>query len=344
VPKGVMLTHTNIVRSTVNMTEFMQGTSSDVFLIAAPIYHIFGMLVNLFCAILSEAKFVLMDVYKPDEALALIEQEKVTVHHGVATMYILELNHPDLEKYDLSSLRIGITGGAPCSPETAMAVIEKMNMEFCIGYGISEANSLTNTPVGNRDPEVFKTLGTPLKGVEIKIVDDQRNELPADTVGEIAIRSHGVMKGYLNNPEETRKVLDDEGWFYTGDLGKLDTKGYLHFVGRKKEMILRGGFNVYPIEVEGCLLKNPHVVNAAVFGIPDPVHGEQVCAAVKLKEDSSVTEDELKAYLKTYLAPYKVPSKYIFVDDFPMTPSGKIQKTKLQEQVIAEMEKEKTGG
>lgn len=339
VPKGVMLSHTNIVRSTINMTEFMQGRSSDVFLIAAPIYHIFGMLVNLFAAILSEAKFVLMDAFKPGEALALIEQEKVTVHHGVATMYILELNHPDFDKYDLSSLRIGITGGAPCSPETAMAVIEKMGMDFCIGYGISEANSLTNTPVGNRDPEVFKTLGTPLKGVEIRIVDDERNPLPANEVGEIAVRSHGVMKGYLNNPEETRKVLDEEGWFYTGDLGKLDDNGNLHFVGRKKEMIIRGGFNVYPIEVENCLLKHPSVVNAAVFGIPDPVHGEQVCAAIKLKEGSNINEEDLKTYLKQYLTPYKVPAKYFFVEDFPMTPSGKIQKQKLQEQFSAQSER-----
>lgn len=339
VPKGVMLTHSNVINSSINITEFLRCTSDDVFLVAAPIYHIFGMLVNLFPAIHSQAKMVLMDRFTPQDALALIEQEKVTVHNGVPTMYIMELNHPDLEKYDLSSLRIGMSGGAPCSPETFKAIKEKLKMEFSIGYGISEAGSLTNTPLGVDDEEVYKTLGQPLKGVEVKIVDDQRREVALGVVGEIAVRSHGVMKGYLNNPEQTRQVLDDEGWFYTGDLGKMDARGYLHFVGRKKEMIIRGGFNIYPLEVEECLLKHPAVVYAAVFGIPDQVKGEQVCAAIKLKDGASISEEEVREYLKQYIAPYKVPSIIVFVDELPLTPSGKIQKTKLQKQMFSHIRK-----
>lgn len=337
VPKGVMLTHSNITQSTINIARFLRCTPEDVFLIAAPIYHIFGMLVNLFAAIYSQAKMVLLDTFTPQDALALIEKERVTVHNGVPTMYIMELNHPDLEKYDLSSLRVGMAGGAPCSPETVKAIKEKLKMQFSIGYGISEAGSLTNTPLDSEDEEVYKTLGKPLEGVEIKIVDDERREVAVNVVGEIAVRSHGVMKGYLNNPEQTRQVLDEEGWFYTGDLGKIDERGYLHFVGRKKEMIIRGGFNVYPLEVEECLLKHPSVLNAAVFGIPDEVKGEQVCAAIKLKNGASLNEEEIKGYLKQYIAPYKVPGVVLFVDELPLTPSGKIQKTKLKEQVLAQL-------
>lgn len=344
VPKGVMLTNSNVTKSSINIARFLRCTPEDVFLIAAPIYHIFGMLVNLFASIYSQAKLVLLDRFTPETALQLIEQERVTVHNGVPTMYIMELNHPDLEKYDLSSLRIGMSGGAPCSPETFKAIKEKLKMQFSIGYGISEAGSLTNTPLDEEDEEVYNTLGKPLEGVEVKIVDDQRREVGPDVVGEIAVRSHGVMKGYLNNPEQTRQVLDEEGWFYTGDLGKIDAKGYLHFVGRKKEMIIRGGFNIYPLEVEECLLKHPAVVNAAVFGIPDPVKGEQVCAAIKLKDGATLTEEDVKHYLKQYIAPYKVPGVVVFVDELPLTPSGKIQKTKLQEQFMAQLEKEETGG
>jgi fatty-acyl-CoA synthase/long-chain acyl-CoA synthetase len=334
-PKGVMVTQKGITLSGINIAKDLRCTSDDVFLLPAPLYHIFGMACNLFCSIYSEGRLVLMDVYKARDALQIIQDEKVTVHNAVPTMFVLELNVPDFDSFDLSSLRIGMAGGAPNTLETIKAVRSRMNMEFLNGYGISEAGSVAATPLGAAEDEIIASLGKPHSGVEVRIVDENRQPVPPETVGEIAVRGVGVMKGYYKMPEATAKVKDAEGWFYTGDLGKIDNRGNLHFVGRQKEMIIRGGYNIYPLEIEAVLLKHPKVMNAAVVGVPDPVMGENAVAFIIPRDPSNLTEEELVEYLKPLLADYKVPRKYVFVNEFPMTPSGKIQKVKLAASLTA---------
>lgn len=333
-PKGAMLTHRGVVWSGISVGEGIKSSSEDVYLIPAPLFHIFGMGVNLFAAISTQSKMVLMDVYKPKEALELIQQEKITVHHAVPTMYILELNHPDFALYDLSSLRIGVVGGASCPAETIKAIREKMGMNICNSYGMTEIGSLTSTGYQDTEKNIVETIGKALPGAEVKIVNNRRETVPFGEVGEIACRSFGVMKGYYNNPEQTSSVLDHDGWFYTGDLGIMDQDGYIQFVGRQKEMIIRGGYNVYPGEIEEILYRHPKVLQAAVIGLPDSVLGEIACAVIKLKEDEVSSNEEITSYVKQHLAEFKVPNQVVFSENLPLTASGKIQKAKLKEELL----------
>jgi len=334
-PKGAMLTHRNIVSAGVTVGEVMHCHGEDVFLIAAPIFHVFGMCPNLISAVAAQAKMVLMDKYHPRKALEWIQAEKVTVHNAVPTMYIKEVNEPDVTKFDLSSLRVGMTGGAACPAETLKAVKEIMKMRVSTGYGLTEAPSLMNTLYDDEDRHILETVGKALPGTEIRIVNEKRETLPPGEVGEIACKGPTVMKGYYKDPEQTAKALDEDGWFYTGDLGTMDENGYIRFVGRIKEVIIRGGYNIYPREIEELLYRHPKVLEAAVIGVPDQVLGEKVCAVIRLKEGMASSKEEILSYLEPLLARYKLPEMVEFVDAFPMTGSGKIQKHRLKD-IMAE--------
>ena len=339
VPKGVMMTHRCVVQSGVTLSNGLRCTSQDVFIVPAPVFHIFGMVCNVFAAVANEAKLVLQEKYKPQDTLQLIEQEKVTIHQGVPTMFIKELNTANFSSYNLSTLRTGMVGAAPCPPNTIKDIKEKMGLNLLISFGITEAGTVTLTEYDEADQNVYETVGKAIDGVELKIVNDEREKLPPGEIGEIACRGFGVMRGYYKLPEQTTQVLDDDGWFYTGDLGTLDDNGYLRFVGRKKEMIIRGGYNIYPQELEEALAQHPKVMESAVIGLPDEVLGEIVCAVIKLKEGESATAEELKDYLKSTVAIYKVPAEIIFTDQFPATSSGKIQKSRLREFIMQDVKK-----
>lgn len=330
-PKGAMLTHSNLVQNAVMSGKPMECSPQDVFLLAVPVFHVFGMSATILIAVAYRGKLVMMDVYKARKALELIQSERITVHHGVPTMFILELNHPEFEQFDLTSLRTGIIAAAPCPVEIVRAIRTKMGCNICVSYGMTETSpSLTFTNLDDDDVDKAETVGRALPGVELKLVDEKRQEVGINMVGEIAARSFGVTKGYYGKPEETAQVLTPDGWFYTGDLGTIDERGFVRIVGRKKEMVIRGGYNIYPREVEEVLYTHPAVMEVAVVGLPDPVLGERTCACIKLKAGYSVTIEEIKEFCLSCLADYKVPDRVEFMDEFPTTASGKIRKIDLK--------------
>lgn len=334
-PKGVMVTHRAVVQSAQTIGRELLCTQDDVFIISAPLFHIFGMAINMLCAIAVGARIILQEKFHPRETLGLIAKEKVTIQQGVPTMFIKELELEDFGHYDLSTLRAGLVGAAPIPAKKVKEIRERMGINLCQSFGITETVSVTMTSCDDTEQNITETLGRAIPGVTLKIVDENRALLPPGEVGEIAVKGFGVMKGYYNMPEQTEQVLDKENWFYTGDLGTLDNEGYLRFVGRKKEMIIRGGLNVYPQEIEAVLMKHPKVIEAAVVGLPDKVLGEVVCAVIRLKNGEVSSEEEIKSYLKERMAIYKIPAKVIFTDEFPVTASGKIQKLKLRDQVAS---------
>jgi fatty-acyl-CoA synthase len=251
-------------------------------------------------------------------------------------MFILELNHPNFRKYNTSTLRTGIVTGAPCPVELVKRIRNEMNCNICVSYGATETSGCL-TFTGFDAPDILRaeTVGQPVEGIEIKIVDNERRTLPIGEPGELACRTQGLMKGYVGSPEVTAEVIDSEGWFYTGDLATMDEQGYVRIVGRKKEMIIRGGFKIYPREVEEVLCTHPAVQMAAVVGLPDPILGEINCACIKLNEGFQVTDDEIIEFCKDKMIYYKLPNRVMFREDFPMTASGKIKKVALREALIS---------
>lgn len=330
-PKGAMLTHSNVVNTAIITAEEMKCTEDDVFFVAVPVFHVFGLVPSILSTVASGARMVLMEVYKPLAALELIQSEGITVKHGVPTMFILELNNKDFSKYDLSSLRTGIIAAAPCPVEVVKRIRKEMGCDVVVCYGLSETSpTLTMTSFDDDDTIRAETVGKALPGAEVKIVNNYKENVPLGEVGEVACRSFGVMKGYFNMPEKTAEALDEEGWFYTGDMGTLDELGNLRIVGRKKEMIIRGGYNIYPREIEEVLYTHPAVMEVAIVGLPDTVLGEISCACVKLKPNTVVESDALITFVEQHVADYKVPDKLLIMDEFPMTASGKIKKISLQ--------------
>lgn len=334
-PKGAMLTHSNIVKTGVMAAQFLRCTSEDVFLIPVPIFHIFGMVPGMISAIASAARIVLTQQFKAEKVLQVIEEEKVTVHHGVPTMFILELNHPNLENFDLTSLRTGIVAAAPVPSEVVRQVREKLHCEILSSYGMTEASPcLTCCSFDDDDVTRAETVGKAMPGVKLKIIDPVTGEtVPQGVIGEIVAKSPGIMKGYFEMPEKTSEVLSEDGWYRTGDLGTFDEKGNLRIVGRKKDIIIRGGYNIYPREIEELFYMHEDVMEVSIVGLPDTVLGEITCAAIKLKVGARVTEKELKEFIKGKVADFKVPDIIVLVDDLPMTASGKISKLKLQEKL-----------
>lgn len=336
-PKGAMLSHLNMSENARQITEVMQITEKDVFLLAVPFFHCFGCVMGILGAVTWGAAIVPMPVFKADEALRLIEKHRVSVLYGVPTMFVLELEEQRKAKaagrpYDVSSLRTGIMAGAPCPVEVMRGTMEELRCNVCICYGLTEASPvITMTRFEDPIDKRVETVGKPLPGIEVKIVDDAGKTVPLGQTGELACRGYNVMLGYWKNPEATRQVIDEEGWLYSGDLATMDEEGYVRIVGRKKDMYIVGGFNVYPAEVEEVLFTHPGIQNVAVVGVPDPVMGEVGMAFIIPREGHTLDPQEVVDFCARQIAAFKVPRYVVIGEPFPMTASGKVQKFKLAE-------------
>lgn len=337
-PKGVQLTHYNIVNNARMVGDVMGMTENDRLLIQVPLFHCFGCVMSTLNSVYHGSTMVVLDYFEPGPALEAIAKEKCTAVNGVPTMFIAMLNHPDFEKFDMSSLRTGIMAGAPCPVEVMNQVRTKMYCgEVVIAFGQTECSPVM-TMTRRDDPVQLRvsTVGRLLPDIEGKIIDpDTGDELPPNTQGEIVTRSDCIMKGYYKMEEATRNAVDAKGWLHTGDLGEMDENGYFKVTGRIKDMIIRGGENIYPREIEEFLYQHPKVNDVQVVGIPDKKYGEQVLAAIQLKEGEKASGDELVEFCNGRIARHKIPKYWEFVTEYPMTASGKIQKFKLREQFQA---------
>ncbi|MRG86064.1 AMP-binding protein [Salinibacillus xinjiangensis] len=336
-PKGVMLTHYNLTNNGYNIANCMKLTDQDRLCIPVPFFHCFGCVIGTLAAVSVGATMIPVQEFDPEQVLQTVEQEKCTALHGVPTMFLTELNHPNFEKYNLSTLRTGVMAGSNCPIEVMKNVMNKMNMtEITICYGQTESSPVI-TQTRTDDPVELRveTVGRALPNVEVKIVEPGTNrEVPFHEQGELCTRGYLVMKGYYNNPEATKEAIDEDGWLHTGDLGVMDEQGYCRVTGRLKDMIIRGGENIYPREIEEFLYTHPKIMDAQIVGVPDEKYGEEVHAWIILKEGESATPEEIKEYCEGKISRHKIP-KYIFItDEYPMTASGKIQKFKLREQSL----------
>jgi len=333
-PKGVMLTHYNIINNARMVGDVMGMTEKDSLLIQVPLFHCFGCVMSSLNCVVHGSTMVVIENFDPIKALKYVEQEKCTAINGVPTMFIAILSHADFGKYDLSSLRTGIMAGAPCPVETMNQVIEKMHCpEVVIAFGQTECSPVMT--MTRRDDPVdvrVSTVGMLLPGIQGKIIDPETGQdLPAKVQGEIVTKSSCVMKGYYKMPDETKEAIDKDGWLHTGDLGIIDENGNFEVTGRIKEMIIRGGENIYPREIEEFLHKNPKVNDAYVVGIPDKKYGEQLLAIVILNSGEQASAEEFISFCTGKTARHKIPKYWEFVDEVPMTASGKVQKYKIIE-------------
>jgi long-chain acyl-CoA synthetase len=322
-PKGAQLTHGGLRRNAeITARSLVSIGPGDVIMGCLPLFHVFGLTCGLNAALVSGASLTLLPRFTPDAALEVIGRDKVTVFEGVPTMYSAMLNHPAKADADVSSLRVCVSGGAAMPVEVLRGFEAAFGCIILEGYGLSETSPVAsfNHPHAERKPG---SIGTPIEGVEMRVVDANGDDVPAGEVGEIAIRGHNVMKGYWGRPEATAEAIPD-GWFRTGDLARTDEDGYFFIVDRKKEMIIRGGYNVYPREIEEALYEHPAVAEAAVIGIPDSSLGEEVGAAVALKQGFTATPEELRSFVKERVAAYKYPRHVWLVDELPKGPTGKI--------------------
>ncbi len=326
-PKGAELTHANLLRNTEVMQRLASTTEDDVVLGALPLFHSFGQTCGLNLTMYSGGTLTMIPRFDPGKALEIVQRDEVTIFEGVPTMYTAMLHHPDKESFDLGCLRLCISGGSAMPVEVMRGFEEAFGCKVLEGYGLSETSPVAsfNHPDRERKPG---TIGTPVEGVDMKVVDEQGSDVEQGEVGEIVIRGHNVMKGYLNREEETAEAIKD-GWFYSGDMGTIDEDGYFTIVDRKKELIIRGGYNVYPREIEEVLYEHPAVQECAVVGIPDDKMGEEVGAAVVLKDGEEADEDTLREHCKGEVASYKYPRRIWFVDELPKGPTGKILKREI---------------
>ncbi|HLJ03170.1 MAG TPA: long-chain fatty acid--CoA ligase [Solirubrobacteraceae bacterium] len=324
-PKGAELTHSNLAINADVAKQLFSASPDDVILGALPLFHSFGQTCGLNVAVSSGASLALIERFDAGRVLSLIEEHGVTVFEGVPTMYAALLNHPEREQFDVRSLRVCVSGGAALAVELLRGFEEAFGCMILEGYGLSETSPVAcfNHPNRIRKPG---SIGTPVEGVEMRLVGDDRREVAPGEVGEIAIRGHNVMKGYWRRPEATAEAIDEAGWFYSGDLARVDSDGCFYIVDRKKELIIRGGYNVYPREIEEVLYEHPSVREAAVIGIADQDLGEEVGACVALKPGAELTESELREFVKANVAAYKYPRVVWFVDELPKGPTGKILK------------------
>jgi fatty-acyl-CoA synthase len=337
-PKGATLSHHNILNNGYFTTELLRFTDRDRLLIPVPLYHCFGMVMgNLGCVTHGATMIYPSDGFDPVAVLEAAQAERATALYGVPTMFIAELNHPDFARYDLSSLRTGIMAGSPCPVEVMKQVQARMHMhEVAIAYGMTETSPVsTQTRIGAPLAKQVGTVGQVHPHVQIKIVDPQTGQVvPIGERGELCTRGYSVMLGYWDNAEATRTAIDAAGWMHTGDLATMDDEGYLNIVGRIKDMIIRGGENVYPREIEEFLYSHPKIQDVQVIGVPDEKYGEEIMAWVKLREGHRATEDEVRDYCRGKIAHYKIPRYVRFVDAFPMTVTGKIQKFLMREESV----------
>lgn len=336
-PKGVMLTHYNIVNNGKCIGDGMRFGNEDKLLICVPFFHCFGLVLAIMAAITHGTAMVPIDHYSPVPVMRAITEKKCTAIHGVPTMFIAMLEHADFDKYDFSSLRTGIMAGSPCPVEVMNKVVERMNMkEIVIVFGQTEASpGCTMTTTNDSLERRVATVGRAFPGVECKIIDPETGEeQPRGKAGEFCARGYNIMKGYYKMPEATAQAIDENGWLHSGDLCTEDEEGYFKVVGRIKDMIIRGGENIYPKEIEEFLYTLPQISDVQVVGVPSVQYGEEVMAFIVLKQGESLTEEEVKNAVRENMARHKVPKYVSFVEKFPVTASGKIQKFKLREQAI----------
>ncbi|MGD9677022.1 MAG: AMP-binding protein [Vulcanibacillus sp.] len=336
-PKGVMLTHYNILNNGKSIGDNMKLTEKDILLIHVPLFHCFGCVLATMACVTHGTTMVLLDHFNPVKAMQTIQQEKCTGVHGVPTMFIAMLEHEDIKKYNFSSLRTGIMAGSPCPIKTMRQTVEVMGMdEVTIVYGQTEASpGCTMTTTEDSLDLRVSTVGSVLPFIEAKIIDYETGEdLPPNTNGEFVVRGYNLMKGYYKMPEATAQAIDSEGWLHTGDIATMDENGYYKITGRIKDMIIRGGENIYPKEIEECLRTNDLIRDVQVIGVPSQVYGEEIMACIIPKENFEVSEKDIKEFVLERMARHKVPKYVWFMEEFPMTASGKIKKFELKDMAI----------
>ena len=347
-PKGATLTHHNILNNGFFIGETLKYSENDRVCIPVPFYHCFGMVLgNLACTTHGATMVIPAEAFDPVATMQTVQQESCTSLYGVPTMFIAELEHPRFKEFDFSSLRTGIMAGSPCPVEVMKKVQTVMHIpEMTIAYGMTETSPVstqctTDDPLERR----VSTVGRVHPHVEIKIIDPESGAVvPRGAAGELCSRGYMVMLGYWNNEQATRQAIDAAGWMHTGDLATMDEDGYVNIVGRIKDMIIRGGENIYPREVEEFLYRHPDIADVQVIGVPSERYGEEVMAWVKLREGAAASADELAAWCKGKIATYKIPRHWKFVDAFPMTVTGKVQKFKMREVAVEELGLEKAAG
>ncbi len=343
-PKGVMLTHRNILNNGLSIGDRQKFTSDDRVCLPVPLFHCFGIVLGVMAVLTHGATHVMLELYDPLMVLAAVQKEKCTALYGVPTMFIAEYTHPMFKMFDLSSLRTGIMAGSTCPIDSMKKVINEMNCkEITIVYGLTESSpGITQTTTDDPIELRVSTVGTVFPHVEAAVLDPETYEpLPPNTIGEICCRGYNVMKGYYKMTEETKKAIDENGWLHSGDLGTCDENGYYRITGRIKDMIIRGGENIYPREIEEFLYTVDGVKDAQVVGIPDEKYGEIVGAFAMLNDGIQLTEEDIQDYARTKIARYKVPKHIFFVKEYPLTASGKVQKFKLRELAIQLLENKK---
>ncbi len=336
-PKGVMLTHRNIVLNAYHVSGCQNLTEHDRLCFPVPLFHCFGCVMASLGCMTRGATMVPIEVFEPRAVLNAIHTERCTAVYGVPTMFIAELEHPEFASFDLSSLRTGIMAGSPCPIEVMRAVTETMGArELTIAYGLTESSPvITQTRTDDSIERRVTTVGRALPGVEVKVADPESGApQPPGTPGELCSRGHGTMKGYYKDPEATAKAIDDDRWLHSGDLAAMDEQGYVKIVGRIKDMIIRGGENVYPREIEEFLYGHPKISDVQVIGVPSKRWGEEVCAVVKVKPGESLSAEDVIAFCEGKIQRQKIPALVMFVESYPMTASGKIQKYKLRDAAV----------
>jgi fatty-acyl-CoA synthase len=339
-PKGATLSHHNILNNGFFIGEAMRLTAEDRLCIPVPLYHCFGMVLGNLAALTHGACMVFPgEGFDPLATLQAVAEERCTALHGVPTMFIAQLDHPEFGKFDLSSLRTGIMAGSPCPIEVMKRAVAKMNLrEITIAYGMTETSpvsfqSSTTDPLERR----VSTVGRIQPHIEVKVVDREGRIVPTGTPGELLTRGYSVMLGYWDDEARTREAIDAARWMHTGDLATIDAEGYCNIVGRIKDMVIRGGENIYPREVEEFLYTHPRILDVQVFGVPDAKYGEQLCAWIRVQAGQQLNEDEVRAFCAGQIAHYKIPQHIRFVDTFPMTVTGKVQKFIMRRTMIEEL-------
>lgn len=336
-PKGVMLTHFNIINNAKFVAECTGITHDDRLCFPVPLFHCFGCVMSTLACVTKGATMVPIEYFDPEKVLQAVEKEKCTALHGVPTMFIAELAVLKINSYDLSSLRRGIMAGAPCPIEIMKQVVDEMNMkDITIAYGQTEFSPvITQTRTHDSLELRVSTVGKAIPHVEVKIVDpDTGEEVPRGVQGELCARGFGKMKGYYNMPEATAAVIDKDGWLHTGDLATMDENGYCNITGRLKDMIIRGGENIYPREIEEFLYTHPQIMDVQVLGIPSEKYGEEVMACIRVKPGQELTEDDVREYCQGKISRHKIPKFIHFMEQYPTTASGKVQKFKIREMAI----------
>ena len=337
-PKGVMLTHHNIGNNGFWIGENQNFTEKDRVCLPVPLFHCFGCVLGVLAAVTHGTTMVILESFDPIQVMASVEQERCTALYGVPTMFIAVLEHKLFDKFDFSSLRTGIMAGSPCPVQVMRQVIERMYMtDITICYGLTEASPvITQTRVDDEFRYRVESVGRAMPDIEVKIVEPETGQLlPSGKQGEVCCRGYNVMKGYYNNPQATADAIDADGWLHSGDLGVMDENGYLSITGRHKDMIIRGGENIYPREIEEFLFQMDEIRDVQVVGVPSRKYGEEVGAFVILKEGQSLDQEDVRDFCRGRISRYKIPKHVAFVTDYPLTASGKVQKYLLKERSVA---------